>query len=161
MYTQECQKNFFWDPHLYNFLTAYLMPGKEFQYKFPYNWRKYQLTNPWSYMLPVQECSTEDTKLAVLTAEGIAGGLATPSLAVSCASVQNAAFRMCHQHLLLSAWGPRILWLWDSLKLAFRLSHGCRIPTTCRCYKPVVSFSTHHPQIREIFRSSLVTKPEK
>lgn len=43
-------------------------------------------------MLLVQECSTEDTKLAVLAAEGIAGGLATPSLTVSCASVQNAAF---------------------------------------------------------------------
>lgn len=67
------------------------MPGKVFQYKFPYNWQKYQLTNPRSYMLPVQECSAEDTKLAVLTAEGIAGGLATQRLAV-CASVQNAAF---------------------------------------------------------------------
>lgn len=29
------------------------------------------------------------------------------------------------------------------------------------CYKPVVSFSTHHSWIREIFCSSQVTKPEK
>ena len=35
-------------------------------------------------MLPVQECSAEDTKLAVLTVEGIAGGLATQRLAVLC-----------------------------------------------------------------------------
>ena len=62
MYIQECQKNFFWYPHLYNFVTAYLMLGKEFQYKSPYNCQKYQLTNPLSYMMPVQERPTEDTE---------------------------------------------------------------------------------------------------
>lgn len=98
---------------------TYLMPGKEFQYKFPYNWWKYQLTNPWSYMLPVQECSTEDTKLAVLTAEGIAGGLATPSLAVSCASVHNAALWMCCQHLLLSAVGSQDFVVMRQLETGF------------------------------------------
>lgn len=93
MYIQESPKHFFWYWHLYDFVIAYLMLGKEFQYKSPYNWPKYQLTDPWSCMRPAQEYPTKGTKpVALRTAEGIADGPAAQSLICVCASVHNTAF---------------------------------------------------------------------